>query len=48
MDDKQFALLTKKLDTIITLLSIDRTRIVDKTKTEAIIYLYDLGQIIQQ
>jgi hypothetical protein len=43
MEDKQFEILSKKLDSIITLLSLDRTKINEKTKSAAIIYLNELG-----
>jgi hypothetical protein len=43
MEDKQFEILTKKLDAIITLLALDRTKLNEKTKSDAIIYLSELG-----
>lgn len=43
MEDKQFEILSKKLDSIITLLGLDRTKINEKTKSDAIIYLNELG-----
>jgi|WetSurMetagenome_2_1015567.scaffolds.fasta_scaffold1404899_1 hypothetical protein len=43
MEDKQFEKLSKKLDSIITLLAVDRTNINEKTKSDAIVYLSDLG-----
>ncbi len=43
MEDKQFEILSKKLDTIITLLALDREKLNEKTKSDAIIYLSELG-----
>jgi len=43
MEDKQFEILSKKLDSIITLLALDRTRLNEKTKSDAIVYLSELG-----
>lgn len=43
MEDKQFDTLFKKLDSIITLLALDRTKLNEKTKSDAIIYLKELG-----
>jgi len=43
MEDKQFEILSKKLDTIITLLALDKTKLNEKTKSDAIIYLNELG-----
>jgi DNA-directed RNA polymerase specialized sigma24 family protein len=41
MDDRQFATLKKKLDTIIALLAADK--VTDKSKKEAILMLHELG-----
>ena len=41
MDDRQFATLTKKLDTIIALLAADK--VTDKSKKDAILMLHELG-----
>ena len=43
MEDKQFEILSKKLDTIITLLALDKEKLSEKTKSDAIIYLSELG-----
>lgn len=43
MEDEQFEKLSKKLDSIITLLAIDRTMLSEKSKSDAIIYLNNLG-----
>jgi len=43
MEDKQFEILSKKLDTIITLLALDKEKLNEKTKSDAIIYLNELG-----
>lgn len=43
MEDKQFEILSKKLDTIITLLALDKEKLNEKTKSDAILYLNELG-----
>lgn len=43
MDAQQFEVLSKKLDTIIALLAIDKEKLGEKNKTEAILYLNELG-----
>ena len=43
MEDKQFEMLSKKLDTIITLLALDKEKLNEKTKSDAILYLNELG-----
>lgn len=43
MEDKQFEILSKKLESIITLLALDKTKLNEKTKSDAIIYLSELG-----
>ena len=41
MEDKQFEIISKKLDAIITLLAIDKLD--EKTKTESIVLLSEFG-----
>jgi uncharacterized membrane protein len=43
MEDKQFDILSKKLDAIITLLALDKEKLAEKTKSDAILYLNELG-----
>ncbi len=42
MEDKQFETIIKKLDSVITLLALDKTELAEKSKTDAIIYLNEL------
>lgn len=43
MEDKQFEMLSKKLDEIVTLLALDKDKLSEKTKSDAIVYLSELG-----
>ena len=43
MEDKQFEILSKKLDEIITLLALDKDKLNEKTKSDAIVNLSELG-----
>jgi DNA-directed RNA polymerase specialized sigma24 family protein len=43
MDEKQFELISKKLDAIILLLALDKEKLNEKNKSDSIVYLHEFG-----